>query len=344
MGGREMSRREELMSKTANIRAAADIPQAEKDAVAQNYKPRSGQGAFAHRMRLEDRVKELEAMVGVGSEIPVANISPNPWQPRRVFDPKKIEELTSSISEVGLIQPIIVRSVGSADTSATEAKGVGSTDIKYQIVAGERRLRAHLSLGKSGIKAVVIEVTDEDMAALALAENMDRENLTAYEIAIAIKKAEAAFPSRKSLAAALGINRTDLYSFLAFHKLPDFMITDLEVAPGIIGREAAEDIVAVLGNHGEQALCILKSLWPRVKEKEVDQGKVASIIVAALNNKTSVKTERDIKKLFVGKEQVGSITRDAASFTVKIRVAALTPDMEVSLRQCIENLFSNERS
>lgn len=324
-----MSRRDELMAKNVNIRSATEISDAEARAAAQSHRPRSGQGSFSQRQRLEDRVKELEAKLeaGGGSPIPISQISPNPWQPRRVFGEKEIQELATSIKEVGLIQPIIVRSVSNRDTG-------------YQIVAGERRFRAHLLLGKDSIKAVTLNVSDADMATLALAENMDRADLSAYEIAVAIRNAEASFPNRSNLAEAVGLNRTALYKYLAFFKLPDFALADLEVKPDLLGRDAADKIARLLEREGEKAVLGLEPVWQRLKSGGVDQGKIADTVESALRRSETVRTQRDIRKLFVGDEQAGSITRDAASLTVKIRAAALTAEMESELRDFVERMFS----
>lgn len=324
-----MSRRDELMKKNQNIRSTAEISESEVLDAMQNHRPRSGQGSFAQRQRLEDRIRELEARV-VESEvrtIPIENITPNPWQPRRIFDNEELQKLAMSIGEIGLVQPIIVRSVSNRDTG-------------FEIIAGERRYRAHQILGRDVIKAIVLDVADADMAAFALAENIDRADLTAYEIAVAIRNAEKMFPSKTSLASSLGLNRTAVYKYLAFFKLPSFIIDDLEVSPGLLGRDSADSIASVLGSGGNQALSSLQAIWPRVKSGDLDQGKIVSTIEVAIKNRVEVRSGRDIKKLFVGSKQAGTITRDDAALTVKIRAAALTPEKEVELRSVVERMFS----
>ena len=324
-----MSRRDELMKKNLNIRSTAEISESEVLDAKQNHRPRSGQGSFAQRQRLEDRIRELEARVGEseGRLIPIENIAPNPWQPRRIFDNEELQKLAMSIGEIGLVQPIIVRSVSNRDTG-------------FEIIAGERRWRAHQLLGRDAIKAIVLDVADADMASFALAENIDRADLTAYEIAVAIRNAEQMFPSKTSLASSLGLNRTAVYKYLAFFKLPSFIIDDLEVNPGLLGRDSADSIASVLGNGGNQALSSLQAIWPRVKSGDLDQGKIVSTIQVAMKNRVELRSGRDIKKLFVGSKQAGTITRDDAALTVKIRAAALTPEKEVELRSVVERMFS----
>jgi ParB family chromosome partitioning protein len=103
------------------------------------------------------------------SEIPLGQIVRNPFQPRREFDEKEIEELAASIENYGLIQPIVVREQG---------KG-------YQIIAGERRYRACHYLGLKEIPAIIEEMDDEQMAAVSLIENLQRRELNYFEEASA---------------------------------------------------------------------------------------------------------------------------------------------------------------
>ena len=335
-----MSRREELLKKNANIRSTAEISDEEVHAASQSHRPRSGQGSFAQRQSLEDKIKALESRILLteGSSIPLKKISRNPWQPRRVFDEVELEKLAMSISQIGLIQPIIVRAVSIRDTPDLEINENEATPI-YQIIAGERRYKAHQILGKELIKTIILEASDADMAAFSLAENIDRTDLTAYEIAVAIRNAEAMFSSKTMLASSLGLNRTTLYKYLAFFKLPAFVINDLEVNPNILGRDAADAISSLLTRVGNDAVKSLQEIWPRVKANDLDQGKIVSTIEASLHHRKSDRTERDIKKLFVGKAHAGSITRDTFALTVKIRAAALTPEKEAELRMVVERMF-----
>lgn len=336
-----MSKKEKLAEFSVGLADALD-----KIAPAPKAQPKSAAGrlmGFANEQAAyEEKITALEAKIRdlETTEIPVALIAPNPWQPRRVFDDAEIDKLTASIAELGLIQPIVVRSVGIPNTPDGGVESVGNPNTHYQLIAGERRLRVHQRLGRDNIRAVVLDVADEDMAAFALAENVDRADLTAYEIAVAIRNAESSFPSRKSLANALGINRSDLYSYLAFFKLPDFILDDLDKEPGLLGRDAAKAISVSLEAGGEAAAKALEKLWPRIKSGDLEQGRAQEMINTAVLQKTPVKMERDIKKLFVGNEQAGSITRDAAGLSIKIRAAALTPENEAELKSFVERLFN----
>ena len=317
-----MSRLDKMMAKTQGIRAAKDIPASEATPPSG---PRTAVGTMAAWQAAQRRIEELEAR-GASSMIAVDEIEPNPWQPRRVFKEDDIRKLADSIADVGLIQPIAVRRVQNLDTG-------------FELVAGERRLRAHRLLAAMEIKAVIIEVADEDMAAMALAENIDREDLSAYEIAIAIQNAEGAFPNRKELAKSLGMQRSDLYRYMAFFQLPQFIREDLDANPSLLGRDAAEAIAVVLKKYGHEASDVVSRIWTRFKVGEIDQGKIAAGVEALVTRGHTTRTDRDIKKLFIGKEQAGSITRDASALTVKIRTAAITSQKESRLREFVQQLL-----
>jgi ParB family transcriptional regulator, chromosome partitioning protein len=101
-------------------------------------------------------------------EIPLKELVANPYQPRREIDPKHIEELAKSIRSEGLLQPIVVRAKGK----------------KFELIAGERRLRAFEHLGRDAIPARIIEASDASSAAIALIENLQRENLNPIDEAL----------------------------------------------------------------------------------------------------------------------------------------------------------------
>ncbi len=333
-----MSIGKKLLAQTAGLGAALD--KAKTSSGPANKSAPSQLMAFRGEMvEYEKRIAELEARGS--SMLEVGAVRPNPWQPRRVFDNDDIRSLADSIAETGLIQPIVVRkSVTPGDTFRSSTLGVTPGDSLYELVAGERRLRAHKLLGLPQIKAVIIEADDADMAVMALAENVDREDLSDYEVSIAIRRAEKEFPNRTRLAEALGMPRAELYRYLAFGQLPDFVLQDLEASPRLLSRKSAEALQAGLSGHGEVAIDALRGLWPQVKNGNLDHPRLADAVISAVARGKTVRTERDIKKLFVGKEQAGSITRDASALTVKIKAAALSNQKEAKLREFVQKLLS----
>jgi ParB family transcriptional regulator, chromosome partitioning protein len=317
--------REQLLAKTAGIKATdARKPDAARRASRTETAPGMAGALAAAQLR----VQELESS-GTSSELSVSEISPNPWQPRRVFNETKLSELAESIREVGLMQPIVVR----------------RAETTYQIIAGERRWRAHKMLGLANIRAVVIECTDQDMAVLALVENVSRDDLTDYEISVAIRRSEQEFPDRKRMAEALGMSRAGLYRYFSFESLPPFIRKTLDLQPTLIGGHAAQDIVATLKKLGEDGVRAANELWPDVVNGDLPQGKYAASIAqlaAKRGASGEVGSARSIDKFFAGREQAGNITKDFGSFTVKIKTAMLTEAQEREIRDVIGRLFSTQ--
>lgn len=138
-------------------------------------------------------------------EIPLSQLRPNPYQPRKSFDEDAIRELAESIKEHGVIQPIIVREA---------LKG-------YEIIAGERRYRASQLSGKATIPAVVRSFTDQQVMEIALIENLQREDLNALEIAAAYQNLIDTFNlTQEELAMKVGKSRSHVANFLRLLQLP----------------------------------------------------------------------------------------------------------------------------
>jgi len=327
------SLREKMLLKTADLKGTAEIPleEALRDAT---DKPRTGTGMTAAlaakdaALAAKDaRIRELEAK-GAESELPVAAITPNPWQPRKVFNEEKLAELAESIRETGLVQPIVVRRVASG----------------YQIVAGERRWRAHKLIGRETIAVVIVELSDEDMAMLALVENVVRDDLSDYEVARAIRETEQQFPNRTRMAAAIGVSRSGLYRYLSYSELPDFIIKQLDVNPTLLGARAAREVASVLKEKSGNALEIARALWSDVVSEKLDETKLARAITVAIARGTSAGSvrERSIEKIFAGKDHAGSITKDAGGFTVKFKAGILSTEKEDKIRALISELLNEE--
>ncbi len=148
-------------------------------------------------VRADDTVQELS----------LSRLRPNRYQPRKVFEPAKIEELATTISEHGLLQPIVVR------------KADGDC---YEIIAGERRFRAVKSLGWSAIPAIVRDMDDDTTAALALIENLQREQLSPIEEAEAYDRLLALNGlTQDALAKSLGKSQSTIANKLRLLKLPE---------------------------------------------------------------------------------------------------------------------------
>lgn len=139
-------------------------------------------------------------------EIEIGNIAANPWQPRTTFDEQALTDLSNSIREVGIIQPLTLRRVG---------------ENQYQIIAGERRFRASKMAGLKTVPAYIRESDDSNMLELALVENIQREDLDAIEIALSYQRLiEECNLTQEILSDRVGKQRSTISNYLRLLKLP----------------------------------------------------------------------------------------------------------------------------
>lgn len=172
-------------------------------------------------------------------QIPVNDIRSNPYQPRRSFDQEALDELATSIKNYGVFQPIIVKK---------SIKG-------YDLVAGERRLRASKLAGLDTIPAIVNDFSDEEMREIALLENLQRENLTSIELAWAYKGIiDSLHIRQEDLAAKIGKSRSHVTNTLGLLRLPDDvqdMVLDNKLSMGharVLSKMEDEEKVEELAN------------------------------------------------------------------------------------------------
>jgi ParB family chromosome partitioning protein len=156
---------------------------------------------------------------GVVIEANMATIKPNRYQPRRTLDPRKLEELTSSISEKGVIQPVLAR----------------VTPGGYELIAGERRWRAAKKMGLKKIPLIVKEVSDTEMLEMALIENIQREDLNPIDEALCYQRVIEEFKiKQEGLAREIGKDRSSIANTLRLLRLPPEVQRD--VSRGTISR------------------------------------------------------------------------------------------------------------
>jgi ParB family chromosome partitioning protein len=172
--------------------------------------------------------------------IPMEAIEPNPYQPRRQFDPQALDELAQSIREHGILQPILVRMLPGG---------------KYQLVAGERRLRAAKLAGMTTIPGLAKELSDRQMAEIALIENLQREDLNPIEEAEAYRKLIDEFNlTQETLANRLGKSRPAIANCLRLLNLEKEvreMIAQGQLSSGhgrtLLGLAREQQLVAARG-------------------------------------------------------------------------------------------------
>jgi len=173
-----------------------------------------------------DRGNRLESRQSGGlATLPVADITPHPDQPRRHFDETALEELASSIAQRGVIQPVIV---------------TPSDDGKYRLVAGERRWRAAQRAQLHQIPAIVRQLSERDVMALALIENLQREDLNPIEEARAYQRlAEHEGLTQAEIARMVDKSRSHVANFQRLLSLPDEVISLVEQADLSMGHARA---------------------------------------------------------------------------------------------------------
>jgi len=171
-------------------------------------------------------------------EIPLGQISPNPNQPRKHFDPEKLEELAQSILENGLIQPILVTRQNSG----------------YQIVVGERRYRAALKAGLKTMPCVIKELDEEKILELALIENLQREDLNPMETALSYQDLMTRFAlTQEDLAKKVSKSRSAVANTLRLLRLPEKIQQDV-----VEGRLSEGHSRALLSLSGIEEMLALR--------------------------------------------------------------------------------------
>jgi ParB family chromosome partitioning protein len=171
--------------------------------------------------------------------IPIGEISPNPYQPRKTFNEASIEELARSVREHGIVQPLVVTKTG---------------DHKYRLIAGERRFRAAQKAGLEQVPVVVKEtMTDSDVLQVALIENIQREDLNPIEEAYAYHQLHEEFGlTQEEISKRVGKERSTVANFLRLVKLPDSVKKLL--AAGQLSMGHARAILAVESSKKQEQL------------------------------------------------------------------------------------------
>lgn len=222
-----------------------------------------------------DKDKQVQSLVpatepathsipGSVAEIKLELIDKSPHQPRLIFDPEAIDTLAASIDESGLISPITVRQ---------------SEGGRYELIGGERRLRAHQILGRSAIPAFVLsDISSTDAAIGALADNDAKRSLCDYERGKAYKRAltmvtETGKPiNQGTLARRIGVSDATVSRCLAFFELPPDALAMLDAKPNLIGAKNAA-ILATLSKKGHNRI-VLQALRKISHDGASEQGAV----------------------------------------------------------------------
>lgn len=192
--------------------------------------------------KLADFSEEDFASSGLGKEsvfyVEIEKIKPNPYQPRKNFAEEALQELADSIKEYGIIQPLVV--------SKVEKITASGKSVEYQLIAGERRLRAAEIVGISQIPVVIRKASEEEKLALALIENIQRDDLDVIEEANAFKELADKFNlSHKEIADKVSKSREAVSNILRLLALP------IEIQRSVSGGEISEGHARAILSMGE---------------------------------------------------------------------------------------------
>lgn len=215
---------------------------------------------------------QTETLVFATPKIPIESIIINPRQPRTDFEMQSLEELAKSIRNLGIIQPVTVKIIDNE---------------KYQLISGERRLRAAKMAGLTEIPAYIREADDNELLELALVENIQRENLNAIEIAHSFQRLiEECEITQDQLSEKVGKNRTTITNYLRLLKLP------AEIQIGIRDNKVSMGHARSLINIPDKKVQL--TVYGKILEKGLSVRQVEEM-VRALSLKKDIKPEYDLK-------------------------------------------------
>ena len=215
---------------------------AKKNPLGRNLSSMLSKSALQHAV--EHAASETSSQDGLRN-LPLDVITPGPYQPRSIFDADRLEELAESIRHQGVIQPVVVRVTG---------------DNEYQLIAGERRWRAAQMAGIEKIPAIIRDVPDEVAIAMALVENIQRENLNPIEEATALKRLVIEFQmTHQEAGDAVGRSRSAVSNLLRLLELS-------EEVRGLVDARHLE-----MG-HARALLTLEPSLQAKAAREVVDKG------------------------------------------------------------------------
>lgn len=229
--------------------------------------------------------QEPEKTPGEAQEVSVKKIVANPYQPRRVFDEEKLAELAASVKEFGIVQPLVVR---------TKGKG-------YELVAGERRLRAAVQAGLKTVPVIVKDYDDAKMMEIALVENIQRHDLNPIEEAQGLRRLMQEFHlTQEQAAEKVGRSRSAVTNILRLLNLPQ--VVQEHITEGRLTMGQAKQL---LGLPEQEQMCevaqaIIDNGWSARMTEEVarlmKEGKTFKVVREIVEEKNEVPKEQPVKR------------------------------------------------
>ena len=240
------------------------------------------------------------------AEVAIADIIPNPLQPRHDFDDEALTELSASIATLGVIQPITLRR---------------RNDGKYTIISGERRWRASQMAGLETLPAYIREVEDEDLHAMALVENIQRQDLNAIEIALGMQRLiEECGLTQEAMAEKVGKKRSTVSNYMRLLGQPSEV--QLALKEGVISMGHAKAIAALDPAEQIKAMkrCVKKGLSVRQAEalaRKMSEARIAEAEIEEEYPESFSKLVDELERLFSDNISIKRTKSGASRITIE---------------------------
>lgn len=264
---------------------------------------------------VERNIVKPEERVNIVLFVPVDHIRKNPHQPRKEFNEEKLDELGASIKKHGLIQPITVRYIG---------------EKRFELISGERRLRAAKLAGLQEIPAFIREADDEQSMAFALIENIQREELNPLEVALGYKRLLEEFDyTQAEVAERVGKNRTTVTNMLRLLNLPDFIQSALKANKISMGHARA--LITIEDEEVQQKI-LKKVIDKGLSVRQIEEA-VRGVTSASETKKKNSKSKKEASNPFY--DEISARLR--RTFSTKVTVNPKKEGGEIKIEYYTED-------
>lgn len=283
-------------------------------------------GAEKHRQENDESGIIVDTQTLIAKSIPIDLIDTSPYQPRLTFDQEKVTELAALIDAQGLQNPIKVRPVNN----------------RYELIAGERRLRAHKLLKKTVIQAFVVNITDEEASTRALVDNHGDEPLTEFETYRSIRNHLNKFGGNHDYS-LWGFKKSVYFRLLAFDAFPQAAIDLLVNHPGLVTSYSADEYKKLVnaevanGASKEKFDTALKTLIQRAIDTGLKLSNLGTQVYKHLNPTQSAPNKAALT--FSG-GKAGEITKRATYTQLKLNHTAFTEEKMAKLEAYLSELLA----
>jgi ParB family chromosome partitioning protein len=237
-------------------------------------------GRTSHKQATLPAKEELRSLAEL---VPLSQIEANPYQPRRTFSDEEMQELSDSVRQHGVLQPVLLRPLPGSDAKTPRPSGV----VQYQLIAGERRWRASQNAGLTEIPAIIRRVTDQQALELAVIENVQRHDISALDAAIAYRRLGQEFSlSQEEIARRVGKSRASVSNTIRLLDLP------AEVQKAITEGDLTEGhgrAILLSGSDGARRAVFRRVLREKLSVRATEE--LARVVQREMDNEGMVDTK-----------------------------------------------------